>query len=461
VKRALLIGLGVLVLATLVVVGIRRGGGPKGTRVYAEAAARRDIAEVVKASGEIDPRIKVNISSPLIAKIEKMYVEEGDQVVAGRPFLDLEKEAYVAQRDQWRAQLRSAQTAVRKAEVTLADSRNKLARARRLTEDGILSREQMEASELQETSARLSLDEAREAVRQAQANLDKALDDLSKTTIYAPLTGTVIKLNAEEGEVVVSGTMNNPASVIGTVADLSEILARVDVDETEVVDVRLGQQAVLNVDALPGKEYHGAVVEIGSSGVTRANQPDVTFFEVKILLSDADPALRPGMSVRAEIQAASHPGALVVPIQAVVERPPLDTAGDAGRTAEKDEAGGDEIDEIKVVFVVESGGKAGAADKPHPTAKSRSKAAAEAGIARQRPVTTGISNETHVEITAGLKVGERVVTGPYRTLRDLDDGDAVVIGKPSDDRKAKKAADEDKEKDEADDEADPKDEEER
>ena len=433
---------GVAVLATLVVLGIRKGDGDKGVEVYAEEAARRDIAEVVKASGEIDPRVKVNLSSPLIAKIERMYVEEGQQVRAGQPVLDLEKEAFTAERDQWAAQLRSAETAVRRAEVNLADARNKLARARNLSAGGILSREQLEASELQETSARLGLDEAREAVRQARANLDKARDDLSKTTIYSPLSGTVIKLNAEEGEVVVSGTMNNPASVIGTIADLSEILARVDVDETEVVDVDLGQEAVLKVDALPGKEYHGKVVEVGSSGVTRTNQPDVTFFEVKVLLADPDQALRPGMSVRAEIRADAHAQALVVPIQSVVERPPLETADTAEGAAAGQDAGaarnagaGDDADrEVKVVFVV--------AD----------------GKARQRPVETGLSNETHVEIVAGLKPGEQVVTGPYRTLRDLDDGDAVRVGKPDDAKARRRGRGEDGEGEES---ADGEEEEER
>jgi HlyD family secretion protein len=412
VKKALVILAGVAVLATLVVLGIRRGGGDEGTEVYAEPAVRRDIAEVVKASGEIDPRVKVNLSSPLIAKIERMYVEEGQRVNARQPVLDLEKEAFTAERDQWAAQLRSAETAVRRAEVNLADTRNKLKRARSLAEGGILSREQLEASELQETSTRLALDEAREAVRQARANLDKARDDLSKTTIYSPIAGTVIKLNAEEGEVVVSGTMNNPASVIGTIADLSEILARVDVDETEVVDVELGQEAVLKVDALPGKEYHGKVVEVGSSGVTRANQPDVTFFEVKVLLADSDQSLRPGMSVRAEIRADAHPQALVVPIQSVVERPPLPAEGEgpAAGAAQSAATGSDSDSdrEVKVVFVVQD------------------------GKARQRPVETGLSDETHVEIRAGLKPDEQVVTGPYRTLRDLDDGDAVTVGKPED-----------------------------
>jgi HlyD family secretion protein len=400
VKKKVLIGaLVVAVLAVIVLASIRAQGREKGVKVYAEPVARREVAQIVKASGELEPRVKVNISAHVIGKIQNLYVEEGDRIEKGRPFLRLEQEAFIAERDQWAAQLSSARTAVRQAEVSLADSRIKLERARRLNAEGIASREQLEAAQLAEASARLRLDEARESVRQMQANLTQAQDALSKTTIYAPLTGQVIALNAEEGEVVVSGTMNNPASVIGTIADMSEILATVDVDETEIVNVRVGQRAVLKVDAVPSKEYHGRVVEVGSSGFNRPQQPDVTFFKVKILLDDPDPDLRASMSVRAEIHTAAHSDVLTVPIQAVVERRPLGADGKALQ--------GGKDEEVKVVFTIED------------------------GKARQRPVQTGLSDETHVELLSGVKAGEQVVTGPYRTLKDLKDGGAVHISQTS------------------------------
>jgi HlyD family secretion protein len=412
VKKGLLIAVGVLVLAGIVFVSIRASKGDKGAKVYAEAAKPQDISQVIKASGAIDPKEKVNISAHVVGKIEKLFVQEGDRIEAGQPFLRLEQQAYIAQRDQWAAQLRSFETGVAKAQAQLADTRVKLQRAESLNRQGILSLEQLQAAQLQETSARLVVDEARESVEQARANLVKASDDLKKTTIYAPLSGRVVKLNAEQGEVVVSGTMNNPGSVIGVIADLSEILAKVEVDETEIVDVKVGQSAVIKVDAIPGRQYHGKIMEVGSSGFSKPAQPDVTFFEVKILLDDADERLRPGMSVRSEIRAASHPGALVVPIQAVVERPPLPDRAEAPEKKSAVEGRADE--EIKVVFRV------------------------EAGKVRQVPVRTAISDETHVEVTAGLKAGEVVVTGPYRTLRDLKDGDLVAVSKTTEaeDRKA-------------------------
>ncbi len=405
-KKIVIWTLVLLVLAAIVYASVRGQSRDKGAKVYTEEVAQRDVSQVVKASGGLEPRVKVNISAHVIGKIDKLWVQEGDRIEKGKPFLRLEQQAFLAQRDQWAAQLRSAETAVQQAEVSLADSRIKLNRAQKLSADGIATKEQLEAAQLAEASARLQLDSAREQVQSNQANLVNAQDALTKTTIYAPLTGRVIALNAKEGEVVVSGTMNNPASVIGTIADMSEILATVDVDETEIVDVKVGEPAVLKVDAVPAKEYHGKVVEVGSSGFSRANQPDVTFFKVKILLDDPDPDLRASMSVRAEIHTAAHTKSLVAPIQAVVDREPVTGAdGNAGSSKKEDT--------VKAVFVVDQ------------------------GKARQRRVTTGISDETHVELTSGVKPGERVITGPYRTLKDLKDGDAVTVSKTSEDEDRK------------------------
>ncbi|HLE86002.1 MAG TPA: efflux RND transporter periplasmic adaptor subunit [Thermoanaerobaculia bacterium] len=404
-KKAVIGTLAVLALGAIVFASLRGTRREHGDRVYAEAAARRDVTQVVKASGGIRARVSVDISAHVVAKIERLYVKEGDTVRAGQPFLELERQAFTAAADSWQAQLRQARTGVRQAEVDLADAEVKLRRGRRLTAEGIVAGEELEAAELERTSAELRLEQAREAVEQAQANLAKALDDLSKTTIAAPVSGRVVELNAEEGEVVVSGMMNNPATRIATIADLSELLAELDVDENEVVRVAVGQPVTVTVDAVPDRSYRGRVVEVGSSGSTRAGQGDVTFFEVDVLLDDADERLRPGMSVRAEIEVAAREDALVVPIQAVVEREPEapDEPAEGGGEAPVAVRGGGERTVEEVVFVV--------AD----------------GKAQRRRVATGLSTVTDVEITAGLEAGEQVVTGPFRTLRDLDDGDAVRI----------------------------------
>ncbi|HUF79289.1 MAG TPA: efflux RND transporter periplasmic adaptor subunit, partial [Thermoanaerobaculia bacterium] len=213
----------VLALGAIVFASLRGARGDRGKRVYVEPVERQDITEVVKASGEVRARVSIDLSAHVVAKIDKLYVEEGETVRAGQPFLELERETFVATADSWRAQLRQAQTGVRQAEVARADTEVRLRRARRLAEEGILSTEQLEASELQLASDALRLEAARDAVEQAEANLSKAMDDLSKTTLYAPISGRVVELNAEEGEVVVSGMMNNPATRIATVADLAEL----------------------------------------------------------------------------------------------------------------------------------------------------------------------------------------------------------------------------------------------
>lgn len=395
VGTAIVVALGLIVFAS-----IRASGSGPQTRVYAEAAEQRDITHTVTASGQIHPRVKVNISAHVVGKIEKLHVRDGDPIEAGRPFLQLEQQAFLAARDDARARLGMARTELERAEVALADQRVRLERARRLRGEGVVSIETLESAELQHRTAELATITAREGVDQARALLEKAEDDLRKTTIWAPISGRVIALNAEEGEVVVSGTMNNPASVIGTIADLSEVLAEVDVDETEVVDVRPGLEAEIEVDAVPDARYAGKVVEVGSSGYAKATQPDVQFFLVRILLEAPDEKLRPGMSARARIRVETHEDAVVVPIQAVVERAP---AGGGTRDEPEPEVGTPSGEEVPVVFVIDG-------DR-----------------VRQRPVETGISDTTDVELTSGVAAGERVVTGPYRSLKKLREGDRVKI----------------------------------
>lgn len=392
-KKALLaIGV-VAVLALIVWASLRGGGGEEGVAVDVERVERRSISRLVKASGVVDPRVKVNLSAHVVGKIEELLVEEGQAVDAGDPVLVLERQAFLSAAQDWQARLRQARLDVEQAEIDLADAQLKLQRSERLAEEGVVAREDLEAARLRQAAAELALRRSESAVRQASANLDKAEDDLQKTTVFSPLAGRVITLNAEVGETVYPATMNNPASVVATIADLSEVLAKVDVDETEVIHVEVGQEAELLVDALPDRVYRGRVVEIGSSGFSRSDQPDVTFFSVEILFLEPDPSLRPGMSVRAEVVSASHADALVVPIQAVVERPRLGPDGEPERDGE----------EVPVVFAIEE------------------------GEARQRPVETGISDETHVEIVGGLEAGAEVIAGPYRTLRDLDHGDSVHV----------------------------------
>jgi HlyD family secretion protein len=409
-KKPVVITAAALGIVLLVVLSLRSGSGDKSAKVYAAKAEKKPIARTVKASGQVDPRVKVNISAHVIGKIERLFVKEGDTVSEGQPFLQLERQAYLSARDGAAAQREIERSRMRQADIALADAKLKLDRMRRLVADKIASSEQLEGVELQHNSALQQLEQSRQGLTQAEADLRRTEDELRKTTIYSPLAGKVITLNAEQGEVVVSGTMNNPGSVIGTIADLSEILVEVDVDENEIVFVRVDQAARVLVDAIGDHEYTGRVVEIGSSGFTKPAQPDVTFFKVKVLIDRPDDSLRPGMSARAEIKTEARTDAVVVPIQSVVERKPLDDKG----KVDEDE------DEVKVVFAIDSG-------KVH-----------------QRTVKTGISDATNVELISGVEEGTQIVSGPYRALKSLKDGQKVQIveeGKAEVDRSVKARSD--------------------
>lgn len=395
-KRWLIIA-GVVVLLAAVIFFSVRGGDPKGEKVYAEAAGRKTIESVVTAPGQIDPKVKVNISAHIVGKIEKLYFNEGDTVRRGQKLVELEKPLYLAQRDRLSAELASRRVEVQRARAAMNTAQAQYDRAQSLSKQGIQAQELFDQARLAYENARAGVAAAEQGVNQAQAGLRSAAEDLSRTTIVSPLDGKVVQLNAREGEVVVTGTMNNPGSVIAVIADLSQILVEAEVGETEVVSVSLQQPAKIKVDAIPDREYHGRVVEIGSSAAVRQGAgAGIRYFKVKVAIDDADARLRPGMTSQVSIVTNSASNAIAVPIQAVVERVP----GAAGDDA--DDADDGDKPKKKYVFL--------AADAK----------------AKQVEVQTGISDTTHVVITSGVKAGDRLITGPFRTLKKLKDGAAIA-----------------------------------
>ncbi len=423
VKRWIWIGVGAALVAAIVI-GSIASGGEKGEKVYAETVGRRDIQAVVSAPGQIDPKVKVNISAHVIGKIEKLYFEEGQTVRRGDRLVDLEKIAFTSAADQAASMVANRRLEVNRARLNLESARRNLQRAESLNREGVLNQELLDRSRLEHDTARSSLASAEEAVRQAEAALRQAREDLQRTTIVAPISGRIVQKNAEEGEVVITGTMNNPGSVIAILADLSEVLVEADVGETEVVKVRLGQPADIRVDAIPDAVFKGTVVEIGSSAAQRAGvSTGIRYFKVKIAIISPDERLRPGMTAQVDIITEALKNALSVPVQSVVER--TDEELTKGRKTRA--AGGPEVKKEKYVFVVGD------------------------GTARPVKVTTGISNATHVAVLTGLKGDERIVTGPFRTLRNLKKGDKVVVDegeekdKPKGDEDADEGGDQEKE----------------
>ncbi len=403
---AIALALGAILFASI------RSGGKKGEKVYAEPAGTRTIQVVVTAPGQVDPKVKVNVSANVIGKIERLYFKEGDFVKRGQRLVDLERESFVAQRDRSNAELANRRIEVQRAKAALVTAEANFNRARKLEQQGIQAQEAFDRARLEFANASAAYASSREGVRQSQATLAQTSNDLSRTTLHAPIDGKVVQLNAHEGEVVVTGTMNNPGSVIAVIADLSEILVEAEVGETEVVAIGVGQDATIKVDAVSGKEYRGRVVEIGSSAAIRQNAGSgIRYFKVKVAFVAPDDRLRPGMTSQVSIVTTTAASTLAVPIQCVVERVP---------GAKKDALDDENSDKPKHKYVF----------------------AVKSGKASMVEVTTGISDATHVAITSGIAKGDVIVTGPFRTLRKLFDGDAVEVTKEDQvgSRKADKAS---------------------
>lgn len=383
-KKKGLILAGALAVLALIVWASVSGGGPKGEKVHVEPAATRTIESLVSAPGQIDPKVKVNVSAHIVGKIERLYFVEGETVKRGQKLVDLEKHIYIAQRDRQRALLASQRVEVTRSRAALATAQASFKRAQSLSQQGIQAQELFDQSRLAYDNASAALLAAEQGVAQAAAGLRQAEEDLSRTTIVSPIDGKVVELNAHEGEVVITGTMNNPGSVIAVVADLSAILVEAEVGETEVVAVKVGQAARIKIDAVASREYHGRVVEIGSSAAVRQQGAGsgIRYFKVKVAIEDADESLRPGMTAQVSIVTSTAPNAVTVPIQSVVER------------------------EKKKYVLLSKDGKV-----------------------KMVPVATGIADATHVVVASGLKTGESVITGPFRTLKKLKDGDAIVVTK--------------------------------
>jgi HlyD family secretion protein len=400
-KKTLII-VGALILVAVIIFASVRGGGSKGEPVYVEPVTARNIQAIVTAPGEVDPKVKVNISAHIVGKIEKLYFKEGDNVRRGQKLVDLEKTAYQAAFLRAQAAVSAARIEVVRAKTAMATTETAYKRAVSLGKQGIQAQELFDQARQANDNAVAGYDSAKQGVAQAEALLQSAQTDLDHTTILSPIDGKAVQLNAHEGEVVITGTMNNPGSVIAVIADLSEILVEATVGETEITGIRLDQPAKIHVDAIPDKEYNGHVAEIGSSAALKQGTgAGMRYFTVKVQIDNTDDRLRPGMTAQVSIITITAGSALSVPIQSVVERVPPSLAKSKSGTDDEDE----NAPKSKYVFVVKD------------------------GKVKMTEVKTGISDTTHVALTSGVTAKDQVVTGPFRTLKKLKDGDSVEVTK--------------------------------
>ncbi len=395
--KRILIGATVMVALGAVVWASLASSGERGKIVEVEKAERRDVVARVKASGTINPKAKVEIQSKVIGEIVALPVREGDAVTAGQVVLQIEPQLYQAARDQAKAAYDQTVVALERARAELANAELELGRVLSLHREGVVSQEMLDRTRLARDTAAIAVRAQEKAIQQAGSAYQRAVEDLARTTIRSPIDGTVTALNVEKGETAVMGTMNFAGSVLMVIGDLKEMIAEVDVAESEVVSLAVGQSATVTADAIPGVKMPGTVIEIASSG---SKQVDVVRFKVKVALRDRDTRIKPGMTAKAEITTARAEQVISVPQQAVQTRW---LAADGKEVTRRE---GDATQTEASVVYLREGGKA-----------------------LRRTVVTGIHDEIWVEIKQGLNGGEEVITGPYRVLRALKDGDAVRLEK--------------------------------
>ncbi|MBI1799122.1 MAG: efflux RND transporter periplasmic adaptor subunit [Candidatus Eisenbacteria bacterium] len=419
-KKWIWIGLGGVLVLLLIVVNVIHQSQASVQAVQFARVRVEDITSRVRAPGKIEPKTQVKISADLPGKVQRLLVKEGDRVRKGQLMLQLDDTQYRANSNQARAALASAQARLREATAALKLSDTNHARQKALFDQKLLSQAEWDQASTANESVHTTAATAREEVTRAQAMLDGTEDNLGKCRFVAPFDGVVSALNVEQGEVVITCTMNNPGTQILVVSDLSRMLVKADVDETDVVDMKLAQKAKITVDAMPDTSFRGSVIEIGNTAkrsVTSTVEGQ-TNFEVKVVFEDNVVQIRPGMTADVEIETATHPHTTGVPIQAVVVRTQreLDRAAHkADRkqpkkrpntfTADEDTVGRREK-EITGVFV------------------------ATKGVAKFVPVRTGIASESLIEIFGDVKPGDLVVAGPYKALRELKPGAKVKQEQP-------------------------------
>jgi len=447
--KKIAIGAGALLLLILIVGFTVHQSSKNVATVQTSKVQREDLATVVSASGEIKPKTYVNVGANAYGKITHLYVKEGDQVKKGQLLAQIDNIQSAADLNANQAAVQGAETDALAADAGLKSSqadlvraqadydRNKLDwdRAQSLFKDGLISKSDFDSrknawatadavltqAQARVAQAKAQKDSADKHVTQAEATLRRVSDVLQKTTYTAPFDGVVTNLPVREGESVVIGIQNALGSTLMTIADMSVITAEVKVDETDIVNVRLGQPAEITIDAIPKKIFHGNVSEIGdnaivrSSGVSTSQQAtaseEAKDFKVVVTLSDPPKDLRPGLSTTAKITTATRSNALALPIQALTLRskqqieaqnnPPgsVHAAAPAAESASKAK----KDDDVQGVFVI------------------RSKKAIFV------PVTTGITGTTDIEMIEGVKEGDEVITGSYKVLRSLRPGSSVKI----------------------------------
>jgi len=398
VKRKILWVLAALVILAALGGFVAAKRGPAPVEVQVGEVARQDLQAKVSANGKIEAQKKVDVSATIPGQITHLAVEEGDRVRKGQLLLQLDPVNPRAAARSNEYSMQALRQDLESARATVAQARQDLGRTEENHRAGIVPKADLDRARTVVATAEAAMQAVQRRVEQAGAALEGARDTLSKTTIRSPMDGVVTARRVEEGEVAVIGVQNSPGTVLLTISDMSVVEAELEVDETSIPTVKLGQEARVRLDAYPDQTFRGVVTEVGSSPLIAAANQAIKF-KVKVRLTDPPADVKPGLSARADILTGFRGKALAVPLQALVVR-------DIER-------------------------KPGAAPPP-PDAPREQEGVylMEGGKARFQPVRTGLIGDLSIEVLAGLKGGEKVITGPFKALRTVNPGDPVELEKP-------------------------------
>ena len=435
-RKKVLIALGIIAVGAAVVAANLWLGVESALAVTAEAVKARDLEAIVSASGKIQPKRLVNISADMSGRVVDLAVNEGDRVKKGQFLLQIDPRSLRTRVDSGSASLDAAEASLEQLRQTIQTARVQLDQAQRtltrqqdLWQQQLTTREALDRTEsdvrvadsaLKEREKQVNAQEAR--IAQERAGLENARYDLSKVRLEAPIDGIVTRRNIQEGETAVVGTMNNAGTTLLTLADMAVIQAEVEVDETNIPNVAVGQRATIAIDALPDKTFTGRVTEIGNSPIqatgAAAGSRQATNFKVVVVIEGDIPEVRPGFTCTADITTATRQSVMAVPIPAVAVRElvydangqivkaPTDRrrrGGVAPVASAAELKPGETRKETEGVFVVRN------------------------GKVEFVPIKMGIAGDRYFEVTAGLKPGDEVVTGPYNSVRNLREGAAVKV----------------------------------
>ena len=384
-KRLFLFFLVIAVIAIIIFFNLQ-SQREKSIRVTMEKVKRDSLESIISASGEVKPKKNVNISAHIPGRIVKIGVEEGQRVKSGDFLLKLESTQYEANADRDRAQIQSLRADLIRAEAVKNRDKSYYERQVKLFDSKLISTESLESAKAQYDISKAQYEAILFQIKQAQASLQSTLDNLEKTVYNAPIDGVITSLRVEEGETALVGTMNNPGTILMTIADLSVMEVEVEVDETDVVGVKIGHTAEVRVDAFPDEPIKGTVTEVGSSALEKLTVAEESKdFKVVITLEDPLENLKPGLSASADIITARKDDVLAIPISALALR---EKEGESTTIESEQEEGVYVVQENRVRFT---------------------------------PVQKGIMGELKIEIISGLEEGQEVVVGPYSALRQLKD----------------------------------------